>query len=100
MVNKMGIANQFLNDEKAQVSGPVMAVMTLILVGAILFVGVSVMDGIEESTGLSSGDTFYNTSEDITSGVESSFGMAGTLMLIVIATAILGALVGIVAFIR
>lgn len=96
----MAKSNRFLNDEKAQVSGPVMAVMTLILVGAILYVGVSVMDGIEDSTSLESGDTFYNTSEDITDGVEGSFGMAGTLMLIIIATAILAALIGIVAFIR
>lgn len=81
-------------------SGPIMAVMTLILVGAILYVGVSVMDGIEDSTTLTENDTFYNTSNDITSGVEGSFGMAGTLMLIIIATAILAALIGIVAFIR
>jgi hypothetical protein len=100
MVNKMGKANQFLNDEKGQVSGPVIAVMTLILVGAILYVGVSVMDGIQESTSLSEDDEFYNASNQITSGVEGAFGMAGTLMLIIIATAILAALVGIVAFVQ
>jgi len=97
----MGKANRFLSDEKAQtLTGPVMAVMTLILVGSILYVGIAVMDGVESSINLESGDTFYNTSQDITTGVEGSFGMAGTLMLIIIAAAILAALIGIVAFIR
>lgn len=90
----------FTDDEKAQVAGPVMAVMTLILLGAILFVGLSVMDGIEAGTSLESGDTFYNASQAVTGGVESAFGMTGVLMIIVISVAIIAALMGILVFIR
>ncbi len=93
-------SNKFLSEEKAQVAGPVMAVMTLILLGAILFVGLSVMDGIESGTALESGDTFYNASSSVTDGVESAFGMTGVLMIIVISVAIIAALMGILVFIR
>lgn len=94
-------ANCFLNNETAQATSmPVMAVMSLILLGSILYVGISVMDGIHESTALESGDTFYNASSSVTTGVETAFGMSGTLLLIVIAAAILGSLISVVAYVR
>jgi len=107
----MAKSNRFLSNDTAQAgNGPVMAVMLLIVVGTLLYVGIAIMDGIETSTAQSytddglgnvtGYDTFYNVSQDITTGVEGSFGMAGTLMLIIIAAAILAALIGIVAFIR
>jgi len=96
----MAKSNHFLSEETASGNGPVMAVMTLVILGALLFVGLSVMEGISDSTALESGDTFYNASASVTSGVEDSFGMSGTLMLIVIATAILGSLIGILVYIR
>lgn len=94
-------ANNFMmrGDDSGQM-GAVTAVMTLILVGAVLFVGLSVMDGISESTALESGDTFYNASTDVTSGVESAFGMSGTLMIIIIASAVIGSIVGMVVVLR
>jgi len=99
--NKMK-ANGFMvrDDDESGQMGAVTAVMTLILVGAILFVGLAVMDGVADSTGLESGDTFYNASTDVTSGVESAFGMSGTLMIIIIAAAVIGAIVGMVVVLR
>jgi len=96
----MGKANRFLNDEKAQTGGAVTAVMTLIMVGAFIMVGLMVMSGIYDSTGLESGDTFYNASEEVATGAESAFSMSGTLMLIIIAGAVLAVLIGYFGYVR
>lgn len=96
----MGKANQFINDEKAQAGGAVTAVMTLIMVGAFIMVGLMVMSGIYDSTGLEEGDAFYNATEEVASGTESAFGMSGTLMLVIIAGAVLSVLIGYFGYVR
>ena len=100
----MSKANSFLSklikDEKANVTGPVMAVMGLILVGSILFVGLAFMDGIQSGTSLEQGDTFYNASTSVTDGVSDAFGLTGVLMIIIIAVAVIAALMGILVFVR
>jgi hypothetical protein len=96
----MGKANRFINDEQAQAGGAVTAVMTLIMVGAFIMVGLMVMSGIYDSTGLTENDTFYNASEEVASGAESAFTMSGTLMLIIIAGAVLSVLIGYFGYVR
>ena len=100
----MSKANNFLSkftkDENANVTGPVMAVMGLILVGSILFVGLAVMDGIQSGTALEENDTFYTASASVTDGVSDAFGLTGVLMIIIIAVAVIAALMGILVFVR
>lgn len=91
---------KLLEDEKAQMGNPVNAVMTLIMVGAFVMVGIMVMSGIYDSTGLEDGDTFYNASEEVAGGAESAFSMSGTLLLIIIAGAVLAVLIGYFGFVR
>ena len=93
-------ANRFMTNDKAQTGmGGVAigAVLALIVIGVLLYVGLSIMEGVTDSAALESGDTFYNTSNTITTGVESSFGLTSVLLLVIIAAAIIGILMMFVA---
>lgn len=96
----MAKANRFINDEQAQAGGAVTAVMSLVMVGAFIMVGIMVMSGIYDSTGLEANDTFYTASTQVASGAENAFSMTGTLMLIIIAGAVLSVLIGYFGYVR
>ena len=88
----------FKNDRATGANVAISAIMTLIVVGVMLYVGLQVMDGVEGTSSFATGDTFYNTSEAVTDGVESSFSLSGTMMLIIIAGAIIALLLSFVVF--
>lgn len=96
----MGKANRFIHDEEAQMTGPLQAVMGLIMIGILIFIGIMVMSGVYDSNDLEENDTFYEASESVAEGTESAFTMTGTLMFIIVAGAVLSVLFGYFAFIR
>lgn len=89
-------ANSFLANDKAQVSGmggvAISAALTLVVLGVLLYVGLDIMQGVDDSSTINVGDTFYNASTAVTSGVDTSFSLTGTLMLVIIAAAIISVL--------
>ena len=89
-------ANSFLSRDDAQVTGmggvAIGAALTLVVLGVLLYVGLDIMQGVDDSSTIESGDTFYNASTDVTQGVETSFSLTGTLMLVIIAAAIISVL--------
>jgi len=88
-------ANSFLNEEKAQMGTgniAINAVLALVVVGVMLYIGLQIMQGVDDSSNIESGDTFYNASTDVTTGVETSFSLSGTMMLVIIAGAIISLL--------
>ena len=87
-------ANAFLTDKKGN-QGMVGTTVMLVVLLAVLYIGLDILDGIEGSTALESGDTFYNSSIALTASAEGAYDMAGLLPTVLIATAILGALLGI-----
>ena len=89
----MAKANRFISDDKAQMGNVgIQAVMALIVIGVMIYVGLQIMEGVVDSSALESGDTFYNTSQTVTEGVEASFSLTGVLMLVIIAAAIIAIL--------
>ena len=89
----MAKANRFIANDKAQMGNVgIQAVMALIVIGVMIYVGLQIMEGVVDSSALTSGDTFYNTSVTVTEGVEASFSLTGVLMLVIIAAAIIAIL--------
>lgn len=96
-------ANSFISNDNAQMGTgniAINAVLVLVVVGVMLYVGLQIMQGIDDSNTITSTtvnnsttyDTFYNASQDVTTGVETSFSLSGTMMLVIIAGAIISLL--------
>jgi len=72
----------------------VSAAIGLVILLAVLYIGLTILDGVEGATSLSSGDTFYYTSTNLTDTTEDAYGMAAIMPIVVVAVALLGALLG------
>lgn len=92
-------ANTFLSSVSGQ-AGPVNAILAVILITAVSLVGVMVSNGLSESTQLSSGDDFYEVQQDIVNGTKDAMELSSTLQIVVIASAVLGALIAIAVIVR
>lgn len=85
-------ANQNLSADEHGNIGQVAtgAIMTLIVVGVLGIVGLAIMDGIQENSPVDANSSFYETQTNFIAGITSAFGMSGTLLLVIIAVAIVG----------
>lgn len=85
-------ANRSLSmDEKGNIGQVATgAIMTLIVVGVLGIVGLAIMDGIADNSPVDANSSFYDTQTSFISGISSAFGMSGTLLLVIIAVAIVG----------
>ena len=86
-------AKKLKRDKKA-LGREVMAVVGLIVVSTILFVGLSINDGVLQASALDNTSPFFEASESITGGVSSSYGMSSVLMIVMISGAIIASLLG------
>lgn len=95
-------ANRFVADIKGQldINLAVAAVLGLVLVSAFLVIGTVVLQGIVDGSGITSGDTFYTTLDNLTSSIQSAMGLAGTLLLVIIGVAILMLLAGVMVIMQ
>lgn len=92
-------ANSFLSNESGQlnINLAIGAILAVVLAAAFLVIGVVVLQGIVDGSSIASGDTFYNTLDNITSSIESAMGLGGTMLLVIIGVAILMLLAGVMA---
>lgn len=88
------LVQEFAQNEKGNM-GAIFAVLSLIVMGVLLFVGLSIMSGVETATGIDANSSFYSTKSQVVSGIQSSYSMTTVLMIVVISTAVLAALFGI-----
>jgi len=75
--------------------GAIFAVLSLIVMGVLMFVGLSIMSGVDTATNISADSAFYETKTSVVSGINSSISMTTVLMIVVISTAVLASLFGI-----
>lgn len=96
---------KFIKDKKAQldINLAVGAVLGLILCGAFIVIGIVVLQGVVDGSGIDTvynktagtGDEFYYCLDNVTTSIESAMGMAGTLLLVIVGVAILMLLAGV-----
>lgn len=80
-----------LTDDAANM-GMVSAAIGLIILLAVLYIGLLVVDGMYGATALTTGSVFYATSQDLVNTTASSYAMAGVMPIVSIAVALLSAL--------
>lgn len=92
-------ANRFIVDEKGQLDPQlaVGAILMVVLAAAFLVIGTVVLQGVVDGAGITAGDEFYYTLDNITNSIESAMGLGGTLLLVIIGVAILMLLAGVMA---
>ncbi|AKJ39769.1 hypothetical protein [Methanosarcina barkeri] len=90
---KAFIENLF-SDEKANM-GAIFAVLSLIVMGVLMFVGLSILSGVDAATNINNTSAFYATKTNVISGINSGMSMTTVLMIVVISTAVLASLFGI-----
>jgi len=78
----------------------VAAILGLVLAAAFLVIGIAVLQGVVDGAGIVSGDTFYLALDNVTSSIESSMALAGTLLLVIIGVAILMLLAGVMVIMK
>ena len=98
----MSKANRFITDESGQldINLAVAAILGLILSAAFLVIGIVVLQGIVDGAGIGVNDTFYLALDNVTSDIEASMSLAGTLLLVIIGVAILMMLAGVMVIMR
>ena len=69
-----------------------MAVLGLIVVGVIFFIGLAISSGILDSIAIDNNSSFYNASQSITTGLNSAYSMGSVLLIVMVAGAIIFAL--------
>lgn len=79
-----------LNDAGNMGTVAVGAIITIVVAGVLGVVGLAIMDGVTDSTNLDESTNFATAHASFASGISGAFGMSGTLLLVVVAIAILG----------
>jgi len=68
----------------------VAVMVTVIIAGVTGYVGINIMSSTQDTTGLSSGDTFYDAEQNLTDGLESFFSQLGTVFVVIVLVVIIG----------
>ena len=80
----------------------VSAAIGLVILLSVLYIGLTIIDGIESGTAMDTewnetaqtGDRFYAVNSDLTNTTGSAYTMAGIMPIVLIAVALLGAMLG------
>ena len=80
----------------------VSAAIGLIILISVLYIGLTIIDGVESGTALDTpwnesaqtGDRFYDVNAELTNTTDSAYSMAGIMPIVLIAVALLGAMMG------
>ena len=68
----------------------VAVMVTVIIAGVVGYVGINIMSNTQDTTGLSSGDTFFAAEQNLTDGLESFFSQLGTVFVVIVLVVIIG----------
>jgi len=79
--------NDALSDEKAM-GDQVAAVVSLILVGVVFYIGLAISSGVVDAVDLNN-TSFSGAAQSITTGLSSAYSMGAVLLIVMIAGAII-----------
>lgn len=68
----------------------VAVMITVIIAGVVGYVGINIMSSTSETTGLSDGDPFYSSEQNLTDGLQSFFSQLGTVFIVIVLVVIIG----------
>jgi|LGVE01.1.fsa_nt_gb hypothetical protein len=80
----------------------VSAAIGLVILLSVLYIGLTIVDGVESGTAMDTpwdetnqtGDRFYDVNGELTNTTASAYTMAGIMPIVLIAIALLGAMMG------
>ena len=67
----------------------------LVVLLVVLYVGISIIDNVQQASSLTSGDPLYGAQQAMINTTESSYSMAGIMPIVMIAVAVLGGLLSV-----
>jgi ammonia channel protein AmtB len=68
----------------------VAVMVTVIIAGVVGYVGINIMSNTEQTTGLQSGDPFYNSQTNLTDGLQSFFSQLSTVFVVIVLVVVIG----------
>lgn len=68
----------------------VAVMITVIIAGVVGYVGINIMSNTQETTGLSSGDPFYESQTNLTDGLQSFFSQLSTVFIVIVLVVVIG----------
>lgn len=68
----------------------VAVMITVIIAGVVGYVGINIMSNTEETTGLQSGDPFYDSQTNLTDGLQSFFSQLSTVFVVIVLVVVIG----------
>lgn len=72
----------------------VSAAIGLVILLSVLYIGLTIVDGVEKGANMETTDTFYAVNADLTNTTASAYTMAGIMPIVLIAVALLGSMLG------
>ena len=90
----MNTKNKLFADTRGDMA-MVNAGIFLVVLLTVLYVGINIVDNVQEASGINVNDTFYDTQSDLLNTTESSYSMAGIMPIVMIAVAVLGGLLSV-----
>lgn len=90
----MAKANKSLFKDNSGNMAMVSAAIGLVILLSVLYIGLTIVDGVEKGAAMEAGDTFYEVNTDLTNTTASAYTMAGIMPIVLIAVALLGSMLG------
>ena len=90
----MAKSNKFLHDTRGDMA-MVNAGIFLVVLLVVLYVGLNIINNVQEASSLTSGDELYDSQQNLINTTESSYSMAGIMPIVMIAVAVLGGLLSV-----
>ncbi|MCD6161920.1 MAG: hypothetical protein J7K40_05850 [candidate division Zixibacteria bacterium] len=90
----MAKSNKFLADKRGDMA-MVNAGIFLVVLLVVLYVGLNIINNVQNASSLESGDELYDSQQDLINTTESSYSMAGIMPIVMIAVAVLGGLLSV-----
>jgi hypothetical protein len=96
------VAGLFRNDDAQMAAGnlAIGAMMSLILIGILGYVGITIMDGVESGIETTENSTFNESMNSLTGGIETGFDFISVLIIVTLATAVIGGVFAMLQFMR
>jgi len=90
----MAKSNKFLHDTRGDMA-MVNAGIFLVVLLVVLYVGLNIINNVQEASSLETGDDLYDSQLNLINTTESSYSMAGIMPIVMIAVAVLGGLLSV-----